>query len=100
MTKFTALLRKLKAGIRAMFRKLDKLLRKLARRTGLGCWCCGAYGRNVMFYVWDPLMTRTWCVLCKVGGCDDCDPHGHCEDVACPGKARCDDPDCVLARSP
>jgi hypothetical protein len=48
------------------------MIRWLARRAGLGCWCCGAYGKAVMFYWWHPVMRRTWCSECKYSACPDC----------------------------
>jgi hypothetical protein len=52
------------------------LLNRIARRTGLGCHCCGHFGPAVLFRQRLPFKRDrydlTWCSQCKFAACPVC----------------------------
>ena len=51
-----------------------RLTRFIARKTGLGCWCCGEWRPSRMHWRRGvhPFAVATWCRACKFGACEDC----------------------------
>lgn len=58
-------------------------LRFLARKTGIGCWCCGQWRRRGIHWYWwrAPFGGPTWCTECKFDVCplDECNADLHKE---------------------